>query len=237
MWKFPRRLVIFILLSFPISISAQKCSIDKLVLESCYLQGLNDEYTLSVMAIGSNLTEGDTVRMIVDEKGSQIVTISSEQSAEVNNAARIKTINSTNRIIFNCKIKSGAHRLAFQIIRDGRNVFVSPQTKVIMPKPILLSASEQKNSVAFKEKLQGNRLDEFKLLEHLVKPKKEASHVTSCNCNLKRRDMISIFGQPDIQESSEHVGYYLNGRFNACHVLFVLDDQDNLINYTLNQCK
>lgn len=90
----------------------------------------------------------------------------------------------------------------------------------------------------FKQKVAEPRMVEFEQLKHLIVISNHpSSDKDTLNHPTNRAQMISYFGFPDIQESTDRVGYYLKGRFNPCCVMFQFDREDKILSYTINQCQ
>lgn len=100
------------------------------------------------------------------------------------------------------------------------------------------NAKDSLSLKVFKQKVAEPRMDEFEQLKHLIViPNHQNSQEDSIKNRTDRTQMISYFGFPDIQESTDRVGYYLKGRFNPCCVMFQLDREDKILSYTINQCQ
>lgn len=99
------------------------------------------------------------------------------------------------------------------------------------------NSKDSLNMIAFKKKMTENRQLEFEQIKHLIHVSNKETSQEEAHSATNRKQMIQYFGVPDIQVSPDQVGYYLKGRFNSCCVIFYLDTNDNIKQYTFNQCE
>lgn len=107
-----------------------------------------------------------------------------------------------------------------------------------------LLPSDQAISYKFKYLIGGNRLEEYKMLESLIKP--TSAMLTVSNSDVKvlegsfasnEFDIIFLLGQPDIRISNTEFQYKLSEDDSSCIAIIKFNQDRQVISSTIKNCK
>lgn len=217
--------------------SSQVLSIDRISYGSFYdFTGSNKVNLVVVLQMSESLSK-DSIQIQIDNSLSFTFPINQSQPLQKAENGQ-SDVKKSQEVSIELKTDSKSHSICSKLIRNGEAFFTSKAIQFRYPTQIQISSKDKKNIQVFKSKISEARLEEFKALKHLILLNESSKdEVLQTRCCLKRGDLVNLFGVPDIQESNERIGYYLKGRFKTCHVLFVLDQFNNVLNYTINLCE